>query len=92
MASTWQSMTTPRASDASRIEMRLLRDTRRVLEYLSIRGCGQPCVYNMYETTKCRWALQLPEYISAVEQAIQIRKMYRMTRIGTNESGTYGHK
>jgi len=27
--------TPPQATDASRIEMRLLRDTRRVLEYLS---------------------------------------------------------
>jgi hypothetical protein len=54
--------------------MRLLRDARRVLEYLSKCGRGQPCVYNMHETMKRRWALQLPEYISAVEQVIQIIK------------------
>lgn len=34
----------PRATDASRIEMRLFRDTRRVLEYLSRMNIGQQCV------------------------------------------------
>ena len=52
--------------------MRLLKNTSKVLEYLSRRGCGQPCVYDMYKTTKRRRALQLPEYISSVEQVIQI--------------------
>jgi hypothetical protein len=71
-------------SYVSWIEMRLLRDTRRVLEHLSERGRGQPSVYDMYETMKRRWALQLPEYISAVEQVFQI-KHYRMTRVCTNK-------
>lgn len=38
----WQS-TALRVPYVSRIEMRLLRDTRRVLEYLSKEGFGQPC-------------------------------------------------
>ena len=41
---TSQSITPPRASYVSRIEMRLLSDTRSVLEYLSKRRCGQPSV------------------------------------------------
>lgn len=71
---TWQSKTFPRVSHDSQIEMRLLRDTRRVLEYLSKEECGQPCVYDMFKMMKHRWALQLPEYVSSVEQVIQIIK------------------
>ena len=33
--------TPPQATDVSRIDMRLLRDTRRVLEYLSNTSIGQ---------------------------------------------------
>jgi hypothetical protein len=50
----WQSTTAPRDSFVLRIEMRLLRDARRVLEYLPKDGCGQPRVYDMDETTR-RW-------------------------------------
>ena len=71
-ATTWRSMTTPRVSFMSRVEIRLLRDTSKVLEYLSRHGCGQPCVYDVYEMMKRGRALQLPEYISSVEQVIQI--------------------
>ena len=57
------------------MEMRLLRDTRRVLEYLPNGGYGQSCVYDVDETTKCGRSLQLLDYINAVEQVIWIIKL-----------------
>jgi hypothetical protein len=43
----------PRALYVSRIEIRLLRDTRRVLEYLSKKqGRSQPCVMRACEKMK----------------------------------------
>jgi hypothetical protein len=52
VVTTGQSTTPPRALYVSRIEIRLLRDTRRVLEYLSEGECGQPSVYDIGEKTK----------------------------------------
>jgi hypothetical protein len=49
---TGQSTTPPRVLYVSRIEIRLLRDTRRVLEYLSEGECGQPSVYDTGEKMK----------------------------------------
>lgn len=46
----WQS-TALRALYVSRIEMRLLRDTRRVLEYLPKKGFSQPCVLHARRKT-----------------------------------------
>ena len=50
--SIWKSPTAPWAPYFSRVEIRLLRDTRRELEYLPKGGRGQPFVYVSNETTK----------------------------------------
>jgi len=58
-------MTPPQAVDVSRIEMRLLRDTRRVLEYLSMSIIGQQWSMRRGDLTEIRNAdghSQLPEY------------------------------
>ena len=47
-----QSTNALRASHFSRVEIRLLRDTRRELEYLPEGVDGQLCVYDMDETTR----------------------------------------
>ena len=52
LVTTWQSATAPRASYESWIKIRLLRDTRRVLECLPNSGCSQPCMYDLEEMTK----------------------------------------
>jgi hypothetical protein len=45
-------MTPPRAVDVSRIEMRLLRDARRVLEYLSMNNYWSAMVYAGFDGDK----------------------------------------
>ena len=77
-ATTWQSTNPPRASPESRIAMRLLRETRRVLEYLSKGRCSQSCVYGIDKTIKRCWYLQLPEYVGPVDRMIKI--FYQMRR------------
>lgn len=52
VVATGQSTTPPRVLYMSRIELRLLRDTRRVLECLSEGECRQPSVYDIGEKMK----------------------------------------
>jgi len=52
VVTTGQSTTPSWTLYVSRIEIRLLRDTRRVLEYLSEGECGQPSVDDIGEKIK----------------------------------------
>lgn len=78
------SSTPPRALHVSRIEIRLLRDTKRLLEYLSEKdGCSQPCVLRVCDKMNSL-SLQFPEYVGAAGDLYKIDQISHRFCVRTN--------